>query len=298
MFRVFSIVMPITAEAMPTIKISHLPRKMSPIALKNSLADSRKLSVMKAIRFASNVIVLLMACSALSASPSQDEGGNAANTPSKWHQSVIQPTKKSGTGMMPMPLVAPLFIEDANTESEITMVNNSSSALDVEITLTNLSGAQLSNTTISMAPHAQTVAKIAELLSTASQDSAETLGSVMLMANRNASLAAQLSIITHGQFQTDDIEEEFVMMMDPKPASYRGVAGNISGSSAIAIRSLSSSAQTVSVICVRGKGALPFSNELQIAPNQTLLIRACGESGRDEIRAARESANIRQAHSN
>jgi hypothetical protein len=43
------------------------------------------------------------------------------------------------------------------------------------------------------------------------------LGFALLIPNRNASLAAQLSILSRGPYRSDDIEEEFTMMIDPKP---------------------------------------------------------------------------------
>jgi hypothetical protein len=58
-----------------------------------------------------------------------------------------------------MPLVAPLFVQDANTESEIAMVNKSSKTLNVEIMLTRLAGTRITNTTVKMTPHSQKVRK-------------------------------------------------------------------------------------------------------------------------------------------
>lgn len=44
---------------------------------------------------------------------------------------------------MPMPLVAPLFIENATTHSTITLVNNFSKSLDVDVILSGLEGNQI-----------------------------------------------------------------------------------------------------------------------------------------------------------
>jgi hypothetical protein len=179
---------------------------------------------------------------------------------------------------MPMPLIAPLFIEDASTHSEITMVNNSTHPLDVEITLTALSGEQLGMTTVSLAAHEQNVLPIADLFSASPHTPAATFGSIMLMPTRPASLAGQLSIVSHGPFHTEDVEEEFLMAMESKPTNYRAVVGDVSGLPAIAIRSLSAAPQKISVTCVKEDGSFHVNDNLQIAPNQTLLVHACSAS--------------------
>jgi hypothetical protein len=52
----------------------------------------------------------------------------------------------------------------------------------------------------------------------------------------------------------------------------------------VAVRSLSSGIQTLSITCVRNNGTSPIGAELQIAPNQTLLVQACRASGVTELK--------------
>jgi hypothetical protein len=231
------------------------------------------------------MIVLLAIGTAILANPRQDLSQDVSASALTPTPPIVKRTVTSKTGSMPMPLVAPLFVQDANTESEITMVNNSSKTLNVEIMLTSLAGAQIANTTVEMMPYSQKIQKLSDLLATVPPSLTANLGSVLLMPNRNASLAAQLSILSRGPYRSDDIEEEFAMMMDPQPTQYRGVVGNISGSPVVAIRSVSSTVQTLSVACMRDKGTSHVSDDLQIAPNQTLLIQACRASGVTELKA-------------
>jgi len=46
---------------------------------------------------------------------------------------------------MPMPLVAPLFVEDETTHSEITFVSDSTKPLEVDVVLSALSGAMIAS---------------------------------------------------------------------------------------------------------------------------------------------------------
>ncbi len=179
--------------------------------------------------------------------------------------------------MMPMPLVAPLFIEDNSTESIITMASHSTMPLDVDVTLSALSGDQLVTKTITIAAHSEQTLNIADLLANAPAASASTYGSVLLVPHRAAALAAQLSIVSRTG-SPQDIEEEFAMPMSSKPASYRAVTSGLSAMPVIAIRSVSKAQQTVSISCVMEAGGAR-SSSMPIAPNQTLLMQVCQDRG-------------------
>jgi hypothetical protein len=99
-------------------------------------------------------------------------------------------------------------------------------------------------------------------------------------------MAAQLSIVSRNGSSDRDVEEDFVMMMDEKPANYRSVTMSVSASPVIAIRSLSSTKQTVAVDCL-GSGGKSGGDNVSVGPNQTLLV-ACLDEGPRQIRGFAE----------
>ncbi len=192
-----------------------------------------------------------------------------------------QPNKGSTNSMapmMPMAIVAPLFIQDTTTESVISAVSDLSTPLDVDVVLYDLAGNQISKRTVTMAPYSQQNIKIADLLSTAAVLSPATYGSVSLMTAKPAPLAAQLSITSSTGSAVNDIEEEFVMFMNTKPANYRAVTSGLSAMPIVAIHSLSMMRQSVTLTCYLQSGAGRTSS-MPIEPNQTLLLQACRGTG-------------------
>jgi hypothetical protein len=182
--------------------------------------------------------------------------------------------KTAGTGMMPMPLVAPLFIEDDQRTSVITMVNNAPQGVDVDVVLYSLSGDRLVQQTVALSPHSERAVSVRDLL----QDSAVQYGSVFLAPHRNSTMAAQLSIAGRSGNSTNDVEEEFQMLTGSDPADFRAVS--VSTAPLIAVRSLSSEAQTLSVTCLQGQSENQARNgKVSIGPNRTLLIDACAKGG-------------------
>jgi hypothetical protein len=193
---------------------------------------------------------------------------------------LIPPQKK----MMAMPLVAPLFIQDDTRDSEITMVSDSSKALNVEVIISGPSGEEIVKTKVVMDPYSQKKLKISDLLIGARSYRNVTYGSVVLMPDRQAPLAAQLSIGDTGP-SPSDVEEEFLMMMGSSPASYRGVVDGLAAMPFIAIRSLSTTEQTVQIGCLLENGRLSNSS-LAIKPNRTLFVQACRQGGSPSAQSA------------
>jgi hypothetical protein len=173
--------------------------------------------------------------------------------------------------MMPMPLVAPLFIEDQEHTGIITMVNSSSQGVDVDVVLYSLSGDQLATHALTVSPYSQQTIAIADLL----QNSDVQYGSVFIVPHRMTTMAAQLSIADRNGASTNDIEEEFQMLMEGAPANFRTVT--VSKNPVVAVRSLSPDEQSLSLTCLAGKAA--STSTISIQPNQTLLIDACAAGG-------------------
>src|SRR6185437_7339524 len=81
---------------------------------------------------------------------------------------VLNNRQEPGLGRaktMPMPLVAPLFIEDERRTSAITIVSDSpNSSLDVDIILVNPSGEPLVKQTVRISPRGEKTVAVTDLL--------------------------------------------------------------------------------------------------------------------------------------
>lgn len=180
--------------------------------------------------------------------------------------------------MMPMPIVAPLFIEDATTHSEITMVNSLDVELSVEVVVSGPSEMTFARKKVTVEPRSQKKLKLADLLRGTPVYADAVYGSVSLMANRPSPFAAQLSILRDDGSSSTDVEEEFAMMSGSNPANYRAVTSELSAVPLISVRSLSATEQTLSIGCLLQNGRTDRRN-LTIKSNQMLLIQACDERG-------------------
>ncbi|HEY3459058.1 MAG TPA: hypothetical protein VGK64_31020 [Bryobacteraceae bacterium] len=229
------------------------------------------------------IFVCLSAAAAvmlLSASPQQESTNTTQQPDSAGTMKKTQLLSSRKQPPMPMPLVAPLFIENGTTHSTITLVSNFSKPLDVDVVLSGLEGDQIAKSTITMAAYSQRKVELANILRNAPWVADSGYGSVLLDPHIASPLAAQLSIVN--ERQQNDVEEEFVMMMGSAPANYRAVTGNLSTAPIVAIRSTSTTNQTLSVTCLSQSGRLDGSN-LKIRPNQTLLVRGCRANGHSII---------------
>ena len=217
------------------------------------------------------VCLLLTAATLLSASQQPDSTASPHNT------RLLSSRKEPP---MPMPLVAPLFIENGMTHSTITLVNNFSKPLDIDVVLSDLEGNQIAKSAVTIDAYSPKKVEIADVLSQMPWAATSGYGSVLLSSHTATTLAAQLSIVN--QELQNDMEEEFVMMMGSYPANYRAVAANLSTTPIVAVRSTSATDQTISVTCLSETGPLDSSN-LTIGPNQTLLLRVCRGTGPQTI---------------
>jgi hypothetical protein len=142
--------------------------------------------------------------------------------------------------------VAPLFIENSQTSSLITMVNTLPAAIDFDVILSDLDGNELARKTTTVPADAALQIKVRDLLDSASRFG-PAYGSAVLTSHRMASLAAQLSIMRrNANGVLDDVEEEFAMLMEERqPAEFRSVASGVTAAPIVAVRSLAATERTV-----------------------------------------------------
>ena len=225
------------------------------------------------------ILVALITAEALLLATNQQATGQQSSTAS----TAKKPTQSNPPAMetMAMPLVAPLFVQDETTDSEVTIVSNFSKALNVTVTLSDPAGNPLTGKTVNMEAYSQKKLKVADLLAEAQSYSA-TYGSVSVVPERPASVAAQMSIVNRDGASPTDVEEEFAMLMDSKPANYRAVTSGLSAMPVLSIRSMSSNEQKVAITCLAGNGRV-HNVDLAIKPNETRLVQACHGNSAKQI---------------
>lgn len=195
-------------------------------------------------------------------------------------------TPVSADSMMSMPLVAPLFVEDGRLTSTITVVNAVKAATAADVMILDQDGVQVSKRTINLAGHSRTVLKVAELLERA--QSPLSIGSIEIMpdpvAAKNMTVLAQLSIVDNSAAKPVYLEEEFLMPTHLGSNRYQAAAPSVAGYPVLALMSMSTSSQSVTISCFAEHGNdTNYTRTLQLAPGQMVIASACEREKGEEI---------------
>jgi hypothetical protein len=178
--------------------------------------------------------------------------------------------------MTSMPLVAPLFIENGELSTTVTVVNAMIRATTVDVILLDQSGATITQQTYALDGHSQQAIDVSDLLRAA--NSAAFFGSVKIEsdmeAEMNMGVLGQVSISGTGRGNPVYLEEEFPMMGPHDSGVFRAVAPAGLGFPVLALRSTSTSPQTVTVGCLYEHGNAGQSI-VQLAPGAMVLSGAC-----------------------
>jgi hypothetical protein len=179
-------------------------------------------------------------------------------------------------GSMGMPMVAPLFLENPQLSSMLTLVNSATISESADVVLLDPEGHQIVKRTITLGPHSQAEVAVRELLEAA--DSTVTMGSIEVNASdENMAIAAQLSISGQSPARALHFEEELVMPMAQKSKVTRAAVVSIAGSPVIALRSLSNITQRITVECLEHTGLI--KSMVNVPPGALVLWRACVNDG-------------------
>ncbi len=189
----------------------------------------------------------------------------------------LAPLSFSQTGMSSageMILAAPLFLQDANVSSAITVVNVVSVPLKSKVAVFDSTGTQIGIRSVALEPHSRTKLNLWELLR--SWNSQASSGSVKIYQDPSAkgvSIAARLSIAG-----TVALEEDFQRIGAARSGTFRAAAGGVMGSPIIAVWNLGASAQTVNIQCLAEKGS-GGAAQISVAAGQSAIAQACGGTG-------------------
>jgi hypothetical protein len=180
----------------------------------------------------------------------------------------------SNDPMMQMPIVAPLFLEDANFTSTLVLVNAASVREYADVSLRGVDGKVIVSQRVHFSPHSERRFEIASLLR--SSGSSVTSGSIVVTPSPDSggAIAAALSMTYRTQPELNYIDEELAMPSMEGSQISRAVADSGEGSPIVAITSLAESVQRVKIECVLPAG-VRFSKTVELKPGETLLTEAC-----------------------
>jgi hypothetical protein len=171
-------------------------------------------------------------------------------------------------------MVAPLFLDDKDFSSTVTLVNDAVAQMKARIVVLDGSGVQVAFKEVVMPGHTSLPIQIRDLLSEAG--SAANFGSVLVIPPPvvGMPIGAQLSIASKTGTTPAYIEEEMLPQDEGRQGIYRAAALAVKGSPIIALKSLAQGIQSVTLQCFAEKTA-PTRGTVQLLPEQLMLVSAC-----------------------
>lgn len=180
--------------------------------------------------------------------------------------------------MMPMPLVAPLFIEDGTTENYLTIVRSADSPASFEVKILDLRGQTQGRFSKAIPGHGQVRVRMSDELSKLHLD-IPFVGSLIVTPNPTKSdIAAQLSIVRNSVVPAEYIEEELPMIDSSGKNVFHAVATGAVAQPLVEVRSASTESQNISLTCIV-ENKPRIQQKIALEPGQGKLLHPC--SGQD-----------------
>lgn len=193
-------------------------------------------------------------------------------------QNQPAPKASSKTPSLSMPMVAPVFLEDPEFTSTVTLVNDAIDDLNARVLVLDPHGVAAAQKEFLLPGHTSLPIRIHDLLEEAR--SAVTTGSVIVIPQPGPGMpiGGQLSITSRAGSIPSYIEEE-MLMPDEKtaPGMFRTSALAVKGSPIIALKSLAQTTQTVTLECF-SENAAPTKGTIQLPSGESVLVAACDVS--------------------
>lgn len=199
-----------------------------------------------------------------------------------FHKSQSSPAYYRGepmTNIAPMrlqPSVFPLFIEDDEFSSLITLVNSSGVSSSALLTIRDPQGKVYTPMSIRLTGHAKAQIKVADLLR--KLDITIRAGSILVTQGpelKRPSILSQLTLTQTNAVPVALTEEELVMTMDTDSQDLNSISESATDAQLIAVTSLSSEAQHISAQCYKSTGVT--TKTATLAPGGTALLYPCSK---------------------
>lgn len=182
--------------------------------------------------------------------------------------------------MTAMPLIAPLFIEDQDHESVLTMINEIKATVHVTVVAKSIDGSVIAQQLITFPGHTQQVLRVRDLLG--DRGAEQAIGSLQVVPNpmevQSMAVAAQLSITSATGPFTRSLEEELESPDPGMPSTYRVVVPPARTYPLLALVSTSAGTQKISLTCLHS-GRATTRQTLALPPGRLVLTRACQAGG-------------------
>jgi hypothetical protein len=181
---------------------------------------------------------------------------------------------KAPPASLSMPMVAPLFLDDQDFSSTVTLVNDAIEQMRARVVVLDSQGVQVAFKEVVMPGHTSLAVQIRDLLTEAS--SAANSGSVLVIPEPvpGMPIGAQLSIESKTGATPAYIEEEMLPQNEGRQGIYRASTLAVKGSPIIALKSLAQGSQSVTLECFSEKAG-PTKGKVQLQPGELLLVAAC-----------------------
>lgn len=181
----------------------------------------------------------------------------------------------SNEAMMPMPLIAPLFVANSDFRSTLVLVNSSGASASADVALRASDGVQLATQHVTLVAYSQQEVGLDTLL--ADKGIGSAIGSIVVTPDselKGPSILAALSMTYLGSREGNFIDEELAMPMPTDSQTLRAVTDSSTGSPLIAVSSLADTPQHVTIQCF-GSSRAGASKTVALGAGQTVLTDAC-----------------------
>ncbi|MGH9734947.1 MAG: hypothetical protein ACRD8A_10205 [Candidatus Acidiferrales bacterium] len=181
----------------------------------------------------------------------------------------------SNETMMPMPLIAPLFVANSDFRSTLVLVNGSGAPASADVAIRASDGVQLATRHVTLFAYSQQKVDLDTLL--ADKGIGSAIGSLVVTPDaklKGPSILAALSMTYLGSREGNFIDEELAMPMPSDSQVLRGVTDSSTGPPMIAVSSLADTPQRVTIQCF-GANSAGFLKTIGLGAGQTVLTDAC-----------------------
>lgn len=193
------------------------------------------------------------------------------------------PANKASTAvsMMPMPMVAPMFLETGEFSSALYMVNGLRIPATAKVTLFDMNGNEIREEEIKFDPDTEHHLSIRQELDAAGSPVVAGSLRVETLTGNGMGILAQLAITHHGA-KEQYFDEELAMPSAMGSSMLRAVADATGGAVVVSITNLASnSVQSVTTVGI-GEGR-PVTKAIRLEPNQTKFVRPCSPEAQDQF---------------